>query len=438
MTFKQFTVLVFACTTLFFGQAWAKVTIETWQTSKGSKVMYVHAPELPMVDVEVRFDAGSARDGEKWGLASFTAGMMATATPSKDENQISEAFNDLGVQIGADAGRDAASLQMRSLTRASILSPALALFAEVLTQPVFRTETLSREKARLMTGLKQKTVQPQAMLRDALWSQLYGDHPYAHPVEGTTQTVDALTTDDIKGFYKQYYVAANAQVTIVGAVDRTAAEQMAETLVRNLPTGKQPAPIPEPQPLQRAQFDTIQFGSTQTYYTLAQLGVKRGDPDYYALFLGNHLFGGSGFGSLLMEEVREERGLVYGVSSGFYPMRVPGPFQIQLSTKNASAMEADKVVRQTLEGFMADFSDTHLDAIKRNLVGGFPLRIDSNAKIAGYISMIGFYDLPLDYLERFPQKVSELTKEDVLKAWRKHIHPDKMLTIMVGEPKPEN
>lgn len=431
---KQLTVWAFAFACLLTTQAWAKVDIQTWQTAKGTKVMYVHAPQLPMVDVELMFDAGSARDGDQWGVASFTSNLLGTATPEHDENQISEAFNDLGVQIGSNAGRDSASIHLRSLTRSEILTPAMKLFAEIIGQPVFRQNIMAREKARLMTGLKQKTVKPQAMLSDELWAKLYGDHPYAHPVPGTLKTVEALTVEDLKAFYKRYYVAANAQVTIVGAVDRKQAEQMAEDLTRSLATGEKAAALPQPKPLDKAQAKIIRFGSTQTYYTLAQLGVERGDPDYYALFLGNHLLGGSGFGSLLMEEVREKRGLVYGVSSGFYPMKVPGPFQIGLSTKNASAKEADEVVKQTLAQFMKDFPDDKLAEIKSNLIGGFPLRIDSNSKIAGYIAMIGFYDLPLDYLERFPKKMAELTKEDVLNAWRKHIHPNKMLTLMVGEP----
>ena len=153
------------------------------------------------------------------------------------------------------------------------------------------------------------------------------------------------------------------------------------------------------------------------------------------MFLGNHLLGGSGFGSLLMEEVREERGLVYSVASYFAPMKVAGPFMVRLSTKNATANEADQVVRETLEGFMKDFPEEKLEAIKSNLINGFPLRLSSNAKLMGYISMIGYYNLPLNYLDNFPKEIEALNKQDVLEAWNRHVHPDKMLTVMVGKPK---
>lgn len=433
---KQLVIKLMLLTTglLLSLQVSANVNIQTWETTKGSKVLYVHAPELPMMDVEVLFDAGSARDGQKWGVASLTAGLIGTATPKHNENSISETFNKLGVQIGSSAGRDTASLHLRTLTRPEILTPALGLMSETLSQAIFRPSILAREKARLLIGLKQKSVQPQAIVSDAMWAKLYGDHPYAHPTVGTIKTVQKITPQQLTDFYHQYYVARNAQVTIVGAVDRAEAEKIAEQLTRNLPSGQKPAALPEPKPLKQAQNVLTRFDSSQTYYALAQLGVKRGDPDYYALFLGNHLLGGSGFGSLLMDEVREKRGLVYGVSSGFLPMKVAGPFQIGLSTKNSTAAEADHVVKQTLSDFMKDFSDQKLAAIKSNLIGGFPLRIDSNSKIAGYISMIGFYNLPLDYLEQFPKKIESISKADILKAWNKKIHPDKLLTVMVGQP----
>lgn len=421
---------------LFSFQAQATVNIQTWQTENGAKVLYVHAPELPMVDIELRFDAGSARDGNQYGLASMTANMIGTQTPNWDENALAEKFSALGSQFGQSVGKDSASLSLRSLTRSDILTPGFDLFVEVATQAQFNPTIVAREKARLKVALKQKQSRPRALIQDALWAELYGDHPYGHPVSGQVETVEAISAKHLKDFYHQYYVAANAQVTIVGAVSRSEAQQMAEQLTRPLASGKAPKPLPQPSGLTTASQKHIPFKATQTQYRLAQLGVKRGDPDYYALFLGNHLLGGSGFGSLLMEEVREKRGLVYGVSSGFYPMKVPGPFLIGLSTKNASLAEADQVVKATLDDFIKGFSDEKLTAIKSNLIGGFPLRIDSNAKILGYVSMIGFYDLPLDYLEQFPAKMAALDKDSVLAAWQKRIHPDALLTLTLGMSEP--
>ena len=414
--------------------AFASVEIEHWQTSKGTDVYFVGAQQLPMVDVELRFDAGSARDGEAYGLAAMTNRLLGTATPKYDETAIAQGFNQLGAQFGQSAGRDSATLSLRTLTRDSLYEPAIDLFEQLLVEAVFRPDILKREKARLEVAIKQKATQPPALASMALWSRLYGDHPYAHPTEGTLASLDRLTRDRLQAFYDRHYVARNAQVTIVGDLSRAEAEALAERLTQRLPAGESPEPIAAVSRVAQPGQAVTEFDATQTQIMLATLGVKRGDPDYYALFLGNHLLGGSGFASLLMEEVREKRGLVYGVSSGFRPMRAAGPFLIRLSTQNAKAHEALDVVETTLQGFMQDFSEEKLDAIKSNLIGGFPLRLDSNAKIAGYISMIGFYDLPLDYLDRFPEKIRALSKAEVLQAWQKRMNFDQAVRILVGQP----
>ncbi len=412
--------------------AQAAPNIETWHTSNGAKVLFVHSPALPMVDIEVRFDAGSARDGKAWGLAALTNALLDTGVSGMDENAIAEGFDSLGARFSADVGRDSASLSLRTLTRQPLFDRAVNLFARVLTRPTFPKEPFERVRQNTLTALKLSETRPGVVAGRQFWQALYGEHPYGHPVSGTLDSVPKLTLEQVRAFYQRYYVARNGQVSIVGDISRRQAERLAETLMKGLPAGERASPLPAPEPLQQAKRVEKPFASSQTYLYLGQLGVRRGDPDYYALFLGNHLLGGAGFASLLMEEVREKRGLVYGVSSYFVPMRVEGPWLISLSTKNASADEAERVARQTLEKFMAGITDEQLAPIKDNLLGGWPLRFDSNAKLLGYISMIGFYDLPLDYLERFPKTIEKLTARDVLAAWRRHIHPDRLLTVRVG------
>lgn len=424
---------------LFSLNAWSAVQIEQWQTQNGAKVMYVYAPQLPMLDIQVSFDAGSARDGQQWGLASMMTTILGLQTKTHNEEALSDKLNALGAKVGGSIDRDMASYTLRTLTRDSILKPALGLFHDTIVESTFDKSIFERERNRVLVGLKQQQLAPSYIASNAFWSMLYGDHPYAHPVAGNVESVKALTLKDIQSFYNHYIVSKNALISIVGNVDKRQAQQIAENLLKGLPAGEKPVEIAAPSVLQKPLSEAdahqvIEFDSSQTYFKQGQIGVKRGDPDYYALFLGNHLLGGSGFGSLLMEEVREKRGLVYGVSSGFAPMRQPGPWLVSLSTKNKSAMEAKTVVNQTIEAFMKGFDETHLQAIKDNLVGGFPLRIDSNGKIIGYITMIGFYDLSLNYLEEFPKAISELSKQDVLDAWQRHMDLKSMKSIMVGKP----
>ncbi len=424
---------------LFSLNAWSAVQIEQWHTKQGAKVMYVHAPQLPMLDIQVSFDAGSARDGQQWGLASMMTTLLGLQTKTHSEEELSDLINALGANVGGSIDRDMASYTLRTLTRESILKPALDLFHDSIVESTFDESIFERERNRVLVGLKQQQLMPSSIAYNAFWAMLYGNHPYAHPVAGNVESVKALKLDAIQAFYNQYIVSKNALISIVGNVDKHQAQQIAENLLKGLPVGKVPATLEAPSSAKKGlsesqRHQVIEFDSTQTYFKQGQIGVKRGDPDYYALFLGNHLLGGSGFGSLLMEEVREKRGLVYGVSSGFAPMRQPGPWLVGLSTKNKSAMQAKKVVNQTIKAFMKGFDEKHLQAIKDNLVGGFPLRIDSNGKIIGYITMIGFYDLPLNYLEEFPKAISALSKQDVLDAWQRHMDLKSMKSIMVGKP----
>lgn len=407
--------------------------IETWQTDNGARVMFVRTDALPMVDIEVRFDAGSARDGKAWGVAAMTNALLDTGTRQHDEEAIAEGFNRLGARFGVDVGRDSASLSLRVLTRPEIMQPAVALFTEVLSAPTFPQEPFERVRTNTLTALKVAETKPGVVAGRLFWQTLYAGHPYGHPVSGTPETVAALSRDQIEAFYRRHYVARNGQITLVGDLTRAEAEALANRIMGALPAGEKAPPLPEPKPLKQAERREKPFVSSQTYLYLGQVGVKRGDPDYYALFLGNHLLGGAGFSSLLMEEVREKRGLVYGVYSYFVPLRVPGPWILSLSTKNTSADEAEQVVRKTLAQFMKGIDAEKLQAIKDNLLGGWPLRFDSNAEILGYASMIGFYGLPLDYLSRFPEAIRKLDVKAVLDAWRRHIHPQRLLTVRVGE-----
>jgi zinc protease len=428
------TIFMTVCTLTFTAVSHAQVQIETWTTQAGTKVLFTQAPQLPMLDIEVTFDAGSARDNKDYGLANFAAGLIGMKTKSLNEDQIAEGFNKIGAQFGGDAGRDKSSFSLRTLTRQPNQRQAIKQFVEVLAQAEFPAEIFERERRRLQTSLQQKAVNPNAISTDLLWQKLYGDHPYSHPVSGTAESLQALTPKKIEQFYQQYYVASNAVIAMVGDIDVVQAKQISEHISSQLLKGSKAKPIVPVMPLKKSREHIHEFSSSQTHFSLAQVGVERGHPDYIPLFLGNHLFGGGGFGSYLMEEVREKRGLVYSVYSYFAPMRQKGPFVIGLSTSNATARDAQKVVTDTLLAFLKDFDQERFEASKSNLVGGFPLRMDSNSKKLGYLSLIGFYDLPLDYLEWFPQQVEKTTKQQVIDAWQRHVKPNSMLTLMVGQP----
>lgn len=428
-------VLFFSFMLLMLSQtAGATAKIEHWQTPQGSRVYYVRTEGLPMVDVQVLFDAGSARDGDKFGLAALTAGMLDTGAGEWDADQIADRFESVGANFGAGSSMDNASVSLRTLTDQPLFEKALATMQTILSQPRFAAADFEREKSRTLAGLKQEEESPAALAKIAFYQALYGKHPYAHPDSGTLQTVAALSRDDAMQFYKTYYVAANAVIVIVGDLDKTQAEQTAETLVKNLPVGAKPAALPDVAMPDKSGAQHIEFPSTQTHVLVGLPGTYRKDPDYFSLYVGNHILGGGGLVSKLFDEVREKRGLAYSASSAFIPLLKPGPFLISLQTRNDQTTAAVQVLNQTLADFIAKGpTENELKAAKQNITGGFPMRFDTNKKLATYVGMIGFYELPLDYLDTFQANIDKVTVASITDALKRRVPLDLLQTVTVGK-----
>ncbi len=411
----------------------AAPTIEHWQTSNGARVYFIAAPELPMVDVQVIFDAGAARDGAQAGVALVTNGLLVDGAGDMDADQIATAFDEVGAQISFSSARDMAMVSLRSLTDAAPLKSALSTFETVLNSPTFPADALARQHKQLQVALRGEKQSPSALSSRAFYKALYGTHPYASMPMGDESTVSGITQAKLKSFYQQYYVGKNAVVAIVGAVDKTQATAIAEQVVGRLPAGKKAANLPAVAMLEKADTIHIPHPASQTHIAMGQPGIKRGDKDYFALYVGNHILGGSSLVSLLSNEVREKRGLSYSVYSYFRPMRELGPYQFGLQTRNDQADEALKVMRDTLDKFIKQGpTEAELTAAKRNLTGGFALRLASNRKVMGYLGMLAFYDMPMDYLDTFKTQVDAVTVAQIKEAFKRRIDPDKMVTILVG------
>ncbi len=414
-------------------QVSAAPVIQHWQTANGARVYFVPAPELPMVNVSVIFDAGGVRDEDKGGLSQLTSSLLSDGVDNLNADQIAEHFEGLGAQFSAHADSEMATVSLRSLSKPDLLQPALDVMARILRQPTFPQDSLERERKRMLIGLRQQKESPEQIAALAFDKAVYGDHPYGAPPRGTEVSVNALTRDDVVKYHGRYYVARNSIVAIVGALDRAQAQVLAETLVGGLPQGEIPPPLPRVRDLNAANTITIEHPSAQTHILIGQPGISRSDTDYFALYVGNHTLGGSGLVSRLSEEIREKRGLSYSVYSYFAPMRDRGLFTLGLQTRNEKAAEATQVVHDVLANFVANGPTAkELHASKQNITGGFPLRIDTNKKIIGYIGMIAFYNMPLDYLDTFIANVESVTLPKIQDAFKRRIQPDKMVTVMVG------
>ena len=413
--------------------AWAVPDIQHWTTSRGGRVYFVPTEGLPLVDIRIVFDAGSARDGDRYGLASLTSGMLDTGAGDWDADAIAQRLERVGALLGAGAGRDSAYVTLRSLTHPEKLAVALDTAKTVLAHPRFEAKDFEREKNRTLIAIKQQGEDPGEIVEIAFMNALYGQHPYAHPPEGVKDTVEKLTRTELVDFHRQTYTVKNGIVVIVGDVQRAAAESMAEQLLADLPEGEALPPLPDPAAKTGPETFKTAYPSEQTHVYAGVAGMKINDPDYFPLYVGNHVLGGSGLVSRIMEEVREKRGFAYSAYSYFIPMRVTGPFEIGLQTRNAQAQEALQVALKTVQDFIEQGpTEQELDAAKKNIVGGFVLRLDSNQKLATEVASIGFFNRPLDYLNRFTQKVQAVTREDVKRAFKARVNMGTLQTVLVG------
>lgn len=413
--------------------SWAAVKIEHWQNAQASRVYFVQTPALPMLDIRVSFDAGSARDGAQFGLAALTSAMLENGSGESDADQVAQRFESVGANFSTGLSKDMAWLSLRSLVQPELLNNALTTFQAVITQPRFAEDDFQREKARTLAGLKHREESPAAIASMAFQKALYHDHPYAHPEDGVVQTVSGFESADLKNFYKKHYVTSNAIIVIIGDINREKAEQIANQVVSGLGVGEKPQDIPPVQISTEASEQRIAFPSSQTHVLVGMPGTYRKDPDYFALYVGNHILGGGSLVSRLFDEVREKRGLAYTASSQFAPLFRNGPFTIGLQTRNDQADKALAVANATLKEFVEKGpSEKELNAAKQNIMGGFAMRVDTNSKLLDYVTMIGFYQQPLEYLEMFQTKIQAVTVADVKEVFKRRIHPEWMQTIRVG------
>jgi zinc protease len=429
------------------GPVLAAIPIQHWTQPSGAKVYLVESPSIPMVDIRVDFDAGSRRDpAPQAGLASVTAGMTSkgvaaaangTATPypqAMDENQLSDAWADLGAGFDASAGSDRMSFSLRSLTDPEILPKAVQLAARQLGEPSFPDDVWQRERQRISAAIREANTRPGTIVGKEYAKAVYSGHPYGY--EMTEETLQRISVADMKTMYAGLLATCRARVSVVGAVTRAQADEMVATLLSRLPSAGRcealPA-VPDVQPLAAPVLREVPFASAQAHVLIGQPGYKRSDPDHFPLLVGNYSLGGGGFVSRLTTEVREKRGLSYSVYSYFSPGLHAGAFTVGLQTRPDQTAQAIEVARDVVARFVADGpTPAELQAAKDNLIGGFPLLIDSNRKLLENVANIAWYDLPLNYLDTWISRVERVTIADIKAAFARKLQPQRMVMVTVG------
>ncbi len=425
---------------LLSGPTRAAIPIQHWTHASGARVYLVESPGIPMLDVQVDVDGGSRRDpAAQAGLASVTADLLTAGVaaqggaPALDENQLSEAWADLGASFGANASGERFSLSLRSLTQPDLLQRAVALAARQLASPAWPEAVWQRDRARTVAAWQEAQTRPATHAGRAFAQAVYGDHPYGR--EANPQTLAAIDTAAMRAFYRRHVVACRAQVVLVGAIDRAGAERIVGQLMAALGSNgcESLGDVPAAPALAAAVERRIPFETAQAQVLVGQIGMARTDPDFFALFVGNYILGGGGFVSRLTTEVREKRGLSYSVYSYFAPGLQAGAFQVGLSTRPDQADQALAVAREVVQRFVAEGpTEAELQAAKNFLINGFALRLDSNRKLLDNVANIAWYGLPLDYLDGWTAQVQRVSTADIRRAFQRVLQPQRMVTVVLG------
>ena len=425
--------------------AHAVLPIQQWQQPGGARVYLVESHNIPMVDVQIDVDAGSRRDpADKPGLASAGAGQLASGLRAQpggqgpyakalDENQLGEAWADLGASFAASATGDRLSFSLRSLSDADLLDKATQLAARQMAHPAYPQAVWLRDRDKLAAAIRESLTRPGTVAQNRFAEAVYGGHPYGWRT--TPESLRRIGVADLQRWHAQALRPCRAVVSVVGDVTRAQADALATRLLALWPQGRcesLPA-VAEVPPLTAVQDIRLPFESAQAHVLIGQPGHKRSDPDFLALLLGNHILGGGGFTSRLTHQVREQRGLSYSVYSYFSPALHAGAFTVGLQTRPDQAAQAVEVARQVVRDFVETGpTEAELQAAKDNLIGGFALRIDSNRKLLDNVANIAWNRLPLDYLDRWTEHMAKLTADDVRRAFARVLQPERMVTVVVG------
>jgi len=407
--------------------------IKRMKLNNGAVLLVSEQHQLPMVSLSMAFDAGSRRDpAGKEGLAELTAASLEQGTKQLSAADFNQKIDFMGSSVGVAADRDYAYASMASLTKYA--NDTLHLLAQSLENPGLRERDIERKRSDQVAGIKADEEEPGYAAMVAFAKQIFDGGPYGHPSEGFAATAARLRPADVKNFYQQYYRVGRAVVAVVGDVDANAIKARLEQELAG-PPGSVPAQ-PEPAAPSVApglHLKLIDRNVAQANLILGAGGIARSNPDYYKILVMNYILGGGGFSSRLMRIVRSKGGLAYSIDSAFPASKFPGAFAVVLQTKNQSANEALRlIIAQLREIQQQPVSNAELAAAKKYLIGSFPLRLDRQSQIVSFMLQVELYGLGLDYADRYPKLIEQVTRAEVQQVAQKYLHPGALDLVAVA------
>ncbi len=400
----------------------------------GLTLLVVERHNLPVVKVAVGINAGTLQEpADRAGLANLTAGLLTSGTKNRKAEQINEEIEFIGASLSGSGGDDYISVALSILKKDVYLG--FDLLSDIIVNPVFPEDELNKKRERIKGSLRAQEEVPGFVARRAFKKAVFGAHPYGRLISGTPETLDRIKRIDLVNFHKIYYVPNNAVMSVVGDIT---AEEVKNLLAKYfsswLPQKLELKPPQESVKNEKGEMITIEKNLTQANIILGHKGISRDNPDYYAVSVMNYILGSGGFASRLMQNLRDEKGLVYDIHSFFDASRHGGLFQVGLQTKNESANtaieETLKEIRRISDVFV---SDRELSDAKAFLIGSFPMRIETSSRIARFLVAVEYYGLGMDYIDKYPVYINSITKEGVLRVAKKYLDPEDIILVVVAD-----
>jgi zinc protease len=433
---KIFSLLmVVSCLIIFPALGEAAMTPHRAVLNNGMVLLTSEQRTLPMVSIEMLIHAGSRYDAPKQeGLANLTAKLITEGTKRRTALQLSESLDFLGASLSAGAGEDLASVSLTILKKD--LAAGLELLAEVLSTAVFPQQEIERQKQAVLASIRAKQEQPGEIAEMRFAAAVFPQTPYGRPVEGNEISVKAIPQANLREFYQRHYRPNRSIMAVVGDISH---EETIEALDKAFRAWNKGEPPLKPLVLSAApKVETIRVSKdlTQANIVLGQRGIGRGNSDYYAVQVMNYILGGGGFSSRAMDSIRNERGLAYSVYSYFGAEKGRGTFQFIMQTKNETASEAIRIAKEEIRRIREEpVSEAELSEAKDYLTGSFPLRFDTTRRVASFLAQVEYFELGLDYPERYADLIGKITRDDVQRVARAYLEPARLITVIVGNQK---
>lgn len=400
----------------------------------GLTLLVVERHNLPIVKITVGVNAGSLREPrDRAGLANLTAELLTSGTGKRTASEISEEIEFVGASLDASGGDDYVTVSLSVLKKD--LNLGFDLLSDVIMNPIFPEDELNKKKERIKGTLRAQEDDPGFVAEREFKKAVFGIHPYGRLVTGTPETIDTIKRDDIINFHSACYAPANAIMSVVG--DLTPEE--VKTLLNKYFSAWHAEEIkvlslPDIEEINRRKTITIDKDLTQANIILGHIGINRGNPDYYKVSVMNYILGAGGFASRLMQNIRDEKGLVYDIHSFFAADKYGGSFQVGLQTKNESANTAiEEILKEIKRIRELPVTDAELSDAKSFLIGSFPMRIETSSRIANFLVAVEYYGLGMDYIDKYPEYINSVIKDDVLRVAKKYLDPENFTLVVVAD-----